>query len=372
MPVQARRRGGGRGGRPGGKPGHGVHPHDDDRFPKGPQGVGVFSISASEPTLLGTIEKSRGVSIAPVSGLTAVYEGKLNETSSPTAKRLMSNGAPENMILLTSTSVDGTTWTEGALLSIADLPSGIIARRPTLSADGSLLFFVGASGNIKSTPSAIHVATCIDGANCTYKGLAFQETGKIISGCAFANNLLIVPYAGDVKTDDSSESPVPAVPTEPPVARRLLHKGKNKRGKKPKPESHDDQGRQLASQAWVATCDISLATPTTPACTSTGPRIEMPASSADATGRGAAIWRGSMIYNGESYEFYGSGSGNWPVVSRNGAEWSRVAADASVDLPGPDPSCAMDASQLVCAARVPRKGRRHKAHDDDGDGDDLY
>ena len=340
---------------------------------KGPRGVSVYSVTADKPELLGAIGKSRGVTLAPVSGLTAVYEGKINSTSPPIARRLLDNGGvPTDMVFLSSTSDDGINWTEGALLTIGNLPTDIIARKPTLSADGTKLFFVGASGDLKHTPSAIYWAECVNGVSCTFGGKAFEMPGKIISGCAYANGMLVVPLAGDMETTPAPTDPVPD-PLPTVTGRRMLRKGK-KKGRKPGSQQQgnsQNQGAQdhqnLATQAWVASCDFGSSSAT--ACATNGITVQMPDVTADARGRGPSAWRGSMIFNNGKYEFYGSGKGSWPVVSSdNGNTWNRATGDAVVDVPGPDPSCALASSPLglVCAAPgPPRRG----GHDDHGDNE---
>ena len=320
----AKRGGGKNGGSKGGRPG--------SKGGRGPRGTGIFSVSVDEPTMLGSIAKSRGVTIAPVNGLTAIYEGKVNGTSSPVARRaLLDRGAPEDMVLLSSTSSDGANWSDGSPLIIAGLPAGLIARKPTLSADGTLLFFVGAPGNLKSTPSAIHVAKCTAADKCSYSGVAFEQPGKIMSSCAYANGKLVVPNAGDMEAEYSvtpePESGVGAIG----LSRKLLARKKNK--------GSADQ-KKLAGEAWVATCtDAGV-------CKSDGTLVPMP----DVDAERLSAWRGSMIFDNGEYQFYGSGKGDWPVVSSDGgATWKRTTTDLAVDLPGPDPSCAKTTSGLVCA-----------------------
>jgi hypothetical protein len=263
------------------------------------------------------------------------------------------------MVLLSSTSADGATWSEGSLLTISGLPADLIARKPTLSADGSLLFFVGATGDLKTTPSAIHVAQCTAAEKCTYTGVAFEQPGKIMSGCAYANGKLIVPNAGDMETEDPV-TPEPVPEPTPVLARKLLARKKNK-------ASADH--KMLAGEAWVATCtDAGV-------CTSDGTLVAMPDADADAKGKGPPAWRGSMVFVDGQHQFYGSGQGYWPVVSSDGgATWKRATADLAVDLPGPDPSCADTASGLVCAGRMkkrrPGKGRPGKRRPGKGDRGD--
>ncbi len=351
----AKRGGGKKGGRPGSKGGR-----PGSKGGRGPPGTGIFSISDEKPALLGSIAKSRGVTIAPVNGLTAIYEGKVEETAAPVARRsLLHGGVPEDMVLLSSTSADGATWSEGSLLTISGLPADLIARKPTLSADGSLLFFVGATGDLKTTPSAIHVAQCTAAEKCTYSGVAFEQPGKIMSGCAYANGKLIVPNAGDMETEDPV-TPEPVPEPTPVLARKLLARKKNK-------ASADH--KMLAGEAWVATCtDAGV-------CTSDGTLVAMPDADADAKGKGPPAWRGSMVFVDGQHQFYGSGQGYWPVVSSDGgATWKRATADLAVDLPGPDPSCADTASGLVCAGRMkkrrPGKGRPGKRRPGKGDRGD--
>jgi hypothetical protein len=378
-PVAFAKRGGhgGKGGRPGGdRPQGGERPQGSEGFqrppkdggserpqgdrpsqggeghrPRGPPATGLFSIGADRPTLLGSLVNSRAATIAPVNSMTAIYEGKLNDTSTtPTARRaLLHDGTPEDIVLMSSTSSDGVTWSPGTLLTIANLPTDLIVRKPTLSEDGSLLFFVGATGDLRTTPSAIHVASCTSAKDCSYSGVAFEQKGKIMSGCAYAKGKLVVPHAGDMV----DSTPVDPIPVEPapvgptPIARKLLAK----KGRGP------EDRKELAGEAWIASCDDKGV------CTSDGTLVSIPASSPDAKGRGPSAWRGSMIYNNNQYEFYGSGQGYWPLVSSDGTSWSRVDAAQAVDIPGPDPSCAMSASGLVCAA--PMKGDRKP------DGDDV-
>ena len=311
---------------------------------RGPPGTGIFSISADRPALLGSIVESRGATIAPVNGLMAVYEGKVEDTLTPVARRsLLHAGGPEDMVLLSSNSADGATWSEGSLLTISGLPTGLIARKPTLSADGTLLFFVGATGDLKSTPSAIHVAKCTAAEKCTYSGVAFEQPGKIMSGCAYANGKLIVPNAGDMEVEDPvTPEPVPE-PTPVPARKLMANK------KMPRAEASVDR-KNLAGEAWVATCtDAGV-------CKSDGTLVAMPDADADAKGKGAPAWRGSMVFANGQHQFYGSGQGYWPVVSSDGgATWERTTADLAVDLPGPDPSCANTASGLVCAGGMKKR-----------------
>ena len=292
----------------------------------------------------GSIVESRGATIAPVNGLMAVYEGKVEDTLTPVARRsLLHAGGPEDMVLLSSNSADGATWSEGSLLTISGLPTGLIARKPTLSADGTLLFFVGATGDLKSTPSAIHVAKCTAAEKCTYSGVAFEQPGKIMSGCAYANGKLIVPNAGDMEVEDPvTPEPVPE-PTPVPARKLMANK------KMPRAEASVDR-KNLAGEAWVATCtDAGV-------CKSDGTLVAMPDADADAKGKGAPAWRGSMVFANGQHQFYGSGQGYWPVVSSDGgATWERTTADLAVDLPGPDPSCANTASGLVCAGGMKKR-----------------
>ena len=346
----AKRGGGKKGGRPGSKGGR-----PGSKGGRGPPGTGIFSVSTDEPTMLGSIAKSRGVTIAPVNGLTAIYEGKVEDTSTPAARRaLLHKGAPEDMVLLSSTSVDGATWSDGSPLAIAGLPDGLIARKPTLSADGSLLFFVGATGELKSTPSAIHVAKCTVADNCIYSGVAFEQPGKVMSGCAYANGKLIVPNAGDMEVEDPV-TPEPESGAGPIVlARKLLDRKKNK-------GSADK--KMLASEAWVATCTDEGV------CVSDGTLVAIPDADAGADGKFSSVWRGSMVFANGQYQFYGSGKGYWPVVSSDGgATWERATADLAVELPTKDPSCASTTSGLVCAGQM--KGRGNKNGDKNRDDDE--
>jgi hypothetical protein len=82
-------------------------------------------------------------------------------------------------------------------------------------------------------------------------------------------------------------------------------------------------------------------------------------------GRGPSAFRGSMIYANDQFEFYGSGKGAWPVVSKDATTWTRSAA--AVDVPGPDPSCAKTSSDLVCAAMGKKRRGGHKHRDEDAD-----
>jgi len=331
------------------RPMGGNRPQGGDRPPRGPPSVGVFSISAEKPELLGSIAKSRGVTLAPVNGLTAVYESKLDDPETPPAvppavpptapviarSCLYDERTPENMKFFASTSNDGgATWTTGEEVVIANLPADVIARKPTLSADGTKLFFVGASGSIKDTPSAIHYADCTTPTSCAYAGKAFEQPGKIVSGCAFANGKLIVPVGPDMKTAEP--------PTADPLSRRSLLRRKGPKGSK---GEKFEEMKELVGKAWVSDCDFTAGSAV--ACKATA-EITMPAEDDDAMGRGPSAFRGSMIYANDQFEFYGSGKGAWPVVSKDATTWTR--STAAVDLPGPDPSCAKTSSDLVCAA----------------------
>jgi len=84
--------------------------------PRAP-GTGIFSVSADRSTLLDSIVDSRGVTIAPVNGLAAVYEEKVEDTSTPVARlSLLHADVPKDMLLLSSDSADGATWSEGSPL----------------------------------------------------------------------------------------------------------------------------------------------------------------------------------------------------------------------------------------------------------------
>jgi hypothetical protein len=300
-------------------------PQGGNRPPRGPPGTGVFSISADKPVLLGSIEKSRGVTLAGSSAsLTAIYESKVD---SP-ARRSLLDDKEGNMVMMTSASSDGgVTWSTGTQVTINNLPTGLIARRPTLSSTGDL-FFVGATGDLKHTPSAIYLAKFASTGVYNYAGLAFGVPGKIMSSAAVAGDRLIVPNAGDTEVEDA------------PATRKLLRRGggKGPGGKGPI--------LGLAKQAYVADCTSIPCQPL-----NNGALINMTEPTDGAAGRGGSAWVGSMLFQNGKYEFYGSGKGNWPLVSSDAITWTR--SDTPVDIPGPAPSCVM-ASSLLCAAPGPR------------------